>query len=287
MLLFAEVVREGGFTRAAKQLGITKQTVSERITKLEERLGVRLLERTTRRIGTTDAGAMYYERCASIAAQIAEANGEVLARQSEPAGLLRLSAPALYGRRYLGPVIRRYLLQNPKTRVEVVLSDRRVDLVEEGFDLALRIGKLDESTFAARRLGESHVYYVASPDFLRAHGTPKPQDLRTARTIGLRAHDTWRLRGREVKIAPVLVVNDLEMVCDAAIAGVGIARLPAILCSEAVRDRRLRVLFDTDVVVRSVYAVYPSRQYLPPRVRVFVDALAAEIQPMRPLSNRA
>ncbi|MFY1830695.1 LysR family transcriptional regulator, partial [Myxococcus fulvus] len=177
MLLFVSVVRAESFTRAAHQLGITKQSVSERIRNLEERLGVRLLERTTRRLRVTGAGATYYERCAAIAAQIEEANSEVRQRQLEPTGLLRVSTPMLYGRRYLTPVVAKYLALHPQARVELVLADRRVDLVEEGFDVALHIGPLDDSSLVARKLGEGAVRYVASPRFLAKHGTPSAREL--------------------------------------------------------------------------------------------------------------
>ncbi len=287
MLLFAAVVREGSFTRAARQLGITKQTASERIAKLEAGLGVRLLERTTRRLRATDAGAGYSERCALIAAQIDEANSEVQQRQAEPVGRLRVSAPVLYGRRFLAPVIADFLGRYPRARVEVVLSDRRVDLIEEGLDLAIRIGALDDSTLAARKLGDAHVYYVASPRFLAAHGAPTAADLRGARCIGMRAFETWEVDGAPAKIEPVLVVNDLEVACEAAIAGAGIARLPSLVCREAVTDGRLRVLFGpASPMRRSVYAVYPSRRYLPAKVRLFVEALAALVAPMLPLDVR-
>src|SRR5262249_30591366 len=128
MLLFAAVVREGSFTAAARKLGVTKQTTSERISNLEESLGVRLLERTTRRLRLTDSGAGYYDRCAAIAAQIDEANSEVQQLQAEPVGLLRVSSPTLYGRRYLAPVVFDFLSRFPKAQVEVVLADRRVHL---------------------------------------------------------------------------------------------------------------------------------------------------------------
>jgi DNA-binding transcriptional LysR family regulator len=284
MLLFAAVVREGGFTRAARGLGLTKQTVSERIAKLEERLGVRLLERTTRRLRTTDAGATYYERCAVIAAQIEEANAEVQRRQAEPVGLLRVSAPVLYGRQFLAPIVADYMGRYPRVRVEVVLSDRRVNLVEEGFDLAIRVGELDDSSLTARRLGEGYLYCVASPGYLLKHGTPTARTLREARCIGTRPFETWEVGGVQTKIEPVLVVNDLEVACDAAIAGLGITRVPALVCREAVRARRLRVLFGGEqAVVRPVYAVYPSRRHLPAKVRMFLDALAARGAPMQPL----
>lgn len=288
MLLFAAVVREGSFTRAARLRGITKQTVSERIARLEEQLGVRLLERTTRRLRVTDAGAAYYERCAAIAAQIDEANSEVQQRQIEPVGLLRVSAPLLYGRRFLAPIVAGYLGRYPRTRIEVVLADRRVDLIEEGLDLAVRIGNLDDSSLAARKLGEGHLYYVASPRFLAAHGTPSVRELGSARCVGVRPFETWAVGGVTVKLEPVLVVNDLEVACDAVIAGVGIARLPAIVCREAVRDGRLQVLFGPDpALLQPVYAIYPSRRYLPAKVRLFVEALAALVEPMRPLEDAA
>jgi DNA-binding transcriptional LysR family regulator len=287
MLLFAAIVREGSFTRAARQLGITKQTASERIGKLEERLGVRLLERTTRRLRVTDAGATYYERCAAIAAQIDEANSEVQQRQAEPVGLLRVSAPFLYGRRFLTPVVTDFLARYPKVRVEVVLADRRVNLIEEGFDLAIRVGALDDSSLAARKLGEGHVYYVTSPGFLAKHGIPSARDLRATRCIGFRSFETWKIRDLQNKIEPVLVVNDLEVACEAAIAGVGNAPMPALVCRDAVGDGRLRVLFGPEpAVLPAVYAVYPSRRHLPVKVRVFLDGLAALVEPMLPLEAR-
>lgn len=286
MLLFAAVVREGSFTKAARRLGITKQTTSERIGNLEQRLGVRLLERTTRRLRVTEPGAMYYERCASIAAQIDEANAEIQRRQAEPVGLLRVSAPFLYGRRFLAPVVADYLGRYPKARVEIVLADRRVDLIEEGFDVAIRIGALDDSSLAARRLGEGHIYYVASPRFRAAHAVERARDLADVRCIGLRPSETWEVLGQETKIEPVLVVNDLEVAHDAAIAGVGIAQLPGIVCREAVADGRLRVLFGPAALLRPVYAIYPSRSYLPAKVRAFVDALAQLVAPMLPLESR-
>jgi DNA-binding transcriptional LysR family regulator len=284
MLLFATVVREGSFTRAARQLGVSKQTASERVGKLEERLGVRLLERTTRTLRVTDAGAGYAERCTAIAAQIEEANQAVQARQAEPTGVLRVSTPVLYGRRYLAPIAARYLARYPQTRIELLLADRRVQLIEEGYDLAIRVGNLDDASIAARRLGEGHTYFLASPAYLRTHGRPTPKKLGQARCITLQPFETWTIDGVSTKIEPVLVVNDLEVACDAAIAGVGIVRAPSIVCREAVAKGRLVPLFtEAPALVRPVWAVYPSRRYLPVKVRVFVDLLAELVQPMEPL----
>ncbi|XXF77878.1 LysR family transcriptional regulator [Myxococcaceae bacterium GXIMD 01537] len=280
MVLFAAVVREESFTRAASKLGITKQTISERIKNLEERLGVRLLERTTRRLRVTGAGATYYERCSAIAAQIDEANSEVQQRQAEPTGLLRVSSPILYGRRYLTPVVSEYLARYPQARVELVLADRRTHLIEEGLDVAIHIGPLDDSSLVVRKLGEGAVHYVASPRFLSKYGTPSPRDLRSARCIGFSAFETWEAEGVKSRIDPVLTVNDLEVACDAAIAGVGIARVPAILCRDAVRDGRLKILFGPrPAMLRAIHVVYPSRLKLPAKVRLFVDALATLAEP--------
>lgn len=286
MVLFAAVVREGSFTRAARRLGITKQTVSERIAKLEAESRVRLLERTTRSLRLTDAGEAYAQRCALIAAQIDEANAELSRRQSEPVGALRVSAPVLYGRRFLAPVVADYLRRFPDVRVEVLLADRRVNLIEEGFDLAIRVGDLDDSSYSAKKLGDGYMYYVASPRFVAKHGAPKATALAATRCIGLSRHETWAVDGAPRKVEPVLVVNDLEMACDAAIAGIGVVRLPSLVCRDAVHDGRLQVLFrETQAQVRPVYAVYPSRAYLPAKVRLFVDALAAMVEPMLPIGD--
>jgi DNA-binding transcriptional LysR family regulator len=282
MILFATVVREGSFTGAARRIGITKQAASERIAKLESQLGVRLLERTTRKLRVTGAGATYYERCAAISAQVEEANREVQEGGDEPIGLLRIGSPPLYGRRYLAPVVNRFLTTHPGVQLELVLADRRIDLVEDGLDLAIHIGTLDDSSRVARRLGEAATYLVASPGYLAQHGAPRARDLRAARCIGFSPIEIWDVEGVKSRMEPVLVVNDLEVACEAALAGVGIARVPELLCREAVRDGRLRILFGPKpAMLRPIHAVYSSRQNLPVKVRRFVDALASHIPPPR------
>lgn len=284
MLLFAAVVREGGFTRAARVLGLTKQTVSMRIARLEQALGVRLLERTTRRVRVTESGAAYAQRCAAIALEVEQANDEVQRRQAEPVGLLRVSAPMLYGRRFLAPVIARFLGRYPGLRLELALADRRVDLIEEGIDLAIRIGALDDSSLTARKLDEGHIYYLASPRYLKTHGMPKASELRSLRCIAVRPHETWQVGAVRARIEPVLVANDLEVACAAAVGGVGLARLPSLVCAREVRAGRLVVLFAGEAPQpRPVYAVYPSRQHLPTKVRAFIDCLGELVKPMRPL----
>lgn len=288
MILFAAVVREGSFTRAAARLGITKQTASERVAKLEEALGVRLLERTTRRLRVTDAGGPYAERCAAIASAIADANREVQRAKREPTGVIRVSAPRLYGRRYLGTVIATFCERHPRMRVELVLADHRVQLIEEGLDVAIRIGELDDSSLSARKLGEASTYHVASPAYLARHGLPTRELLARARCITMRPQEVWTIDGRDVKIDPVLVVNDLEVACEAAVAGVGIARLPGIVCRDAVSRGALVILSSMPAaLVREVHAVFPSRRHLSAAVRAFLDLLSELVQPMAPLDAPA
>jgi len=277
ILLFVEVVERGGFTAAATARGASKQSVSDRIAKLERALGIRLLERTTRRVRLTDAGARYHARCASLAGQIAEANDEMRGLTTEPRGRLRVSVPVIFGRRYVMPILTSLLRRHPELELEIVLADRRVDLVNEGFDVAVRVGELDDSSLVARRIGEGRLGYVASPAFLRRHPIAHPRDLATVASIGMRARETWTLDGRRVQVSPRLVLNDLETTCEAAIAGLGVARLPSFVFAPEVSARKLRELFpDAPSLVEPVHIVYPSRLHLAPKVRVFVDAVAKQ-----------
>jgi DNA-binding transcriptional LysR family regulator len=278
MLLFAEVLRSGSFTGAAARLGLTKQTVSARIARLEGALGVRLIERTTRRLRATEEGALYQERCAAIARQIREANEEVSSRQAEPTGLLRVSAPYLYGRRFLSPVIARYARLYPGAQLEVALGDRRVDLLEEGFDLAIRINPEEDSSLSARRVGESRVSYVASPALLRRAGSRRPERVLQLPCVGTRASETWELGGQRHRIAPRVVVNDLELACDAVVAGAGVARLPGLVCGGLLAEGRLQEVWPEEGRPVAVYAVFPSRKHLSAKVRAFIDLLSTEVE---------
>lgn len=284
MLVFAAVVRTGAFTRAATELGMTKQGVSERIVRLERALQVRLLERTTRRLRPTEAGAAYYERCQAIATAVAEANDLARQRQSEPVGRLRVACPTLYGRRFLAPVVATYLERHPRMQVVITLANRPVDLIADGFDLAIQIGRLKDSSYTARRLGDGYLYFVASPGYLRTHGTPTRADLPKVPCLGFEAVEHWRLDDELVEVTPAVAMNDLESLCDLAVAGVGIARLPGLVCQEAVRDGRLVRLFpEARVSVRPVSALYPSRTFLPVKVERFLDLLGTLVTPMTPL----
>ena len=286
MLVFAAVVRAGTFTRAALELGLTKQGVSERIARLERVLHVRLLERTTRRLRTTEAGAAYFERCQAIATAIDEANDQARQRQSEPVGRLRVASPTLYGRRFLGPVVASYLARYPRMQVEISLINRPVDVIADGFDLAIHIGRLKDSDLTTRRLGDGYLYFVASPSYLDTFGMPDPADLSTVRCLGFAATEQWRIDDATVRVAPIAVINDLEALCDLAIAGAGVARLPGLVCQDAIGDGRLVRLFpEARVPLRPVSVLYPSRTFLPAKVEHFLEALGSLVPPMTPLTT--
>ncbi len=279
MLVFAQVVQQESFTRAARKIGLSKQAVSERVGRLEEALGVKLLHRTTRSLHPTDAGAGYARACLSILAQVEEANAEVMSHQVEPSGLLRVSVPVVYGRRFLGPVVAQFLARYPRVRLEVVLTNRRTHLVDDGVDLAIRVGELDDSNLVAKLLGWGEVSIVGSPDYLCRLRREGNENLSEARVISLRGQETWTLGSTSVRVDPVLVVDDLELVQKAAIAGVGLARLPSFISSDAMSQGTLEHAFpDIAPERRPVYAVWPAREYLPPKVRLFVDAIAENIQ---------
>jgi DNA-binding transcriptional LysR family regulator len=284
MTAFVKVVDAGGFTPAARDLSLPKSTVSRQITALEERLGVRLLERTTRSVRPTEAGRSFYERCARIVSDVAEAEDAVMQSQREPRGTLRVSVPVSLGVRTLGPMLGRFLTAHPGVHLEASLSDRRVELVEEGFDLAIRVGQLQDSSLIARRLAPAPMVMAASPAYLAARGTPsRPEDLRDhaclqyeyARTAG------WRLvdDGREI-VVPVsgpFVANNGDILRDAAVEGLGLTMAPDFILRPELASGRLVPVLEAHVLRNSaVWAVYPESRHLSTKVRAFVDALVAE-----------
>ncbi len=280
MSLYVELLRAGSFTRAARKLGITKQTLSQHIANLEKALGVRLLERTTRQMRATEIGAAFGERCSAIAALIEQATAEAQRGQVQPIGLLRLSAPVLYGRRFLMPTVSAFARRYPQTRVDVVLSDRHVNLIEEGFDLAIRVGALDDSSLVAHKLGQGMVFCVAAPGFLAEQTVLRPQDLGNVRCVGTRTVESWLIGAESVKVEPAVMVNDLEAACEAAVEGAGVARLPLIICRNEIANGRLTILFGPEPAARrNIYVLYPSRDNLPSKVRLFIEMLEPLVEP--------
>lgn len=286
IVVFARVVDTGSFTAAARELGMPKSTVSRKVSDLEERLGARLLQRTTRKLHLTDVGTTYYQHARRVVDEIEEAELAVTRMQQSPRGLLRITTPVNFG--YLGSIVVSFLQRYPQVRVEMFGTDRMVDLVEEGFDLAIRAGPLADSSLIARPLGAEQNLLVASPSFLA--NTPAPQtpaDLAHTDCVafgGFSDPTTWRLaRGGKMsafRVAARLIVNDFDDVCRAAIAGLGIAMLPIDRCAGPLRTGELvRVLPDWSSSEVQIYAVYPSTRYLSPKVSAFLEHLRAHTSP--------
>lgn len=283
---FEAVVRLGSFTRAASELGVARSTLSDRVARLENELGVRLLQRTTRSVRATEAGALYYRRCAQIIGQVEEAAREVQALQAVPSGRLRLGSPRLFGRAFLGPLLTRYMKAWPEVKVELFLTDREVNLVEEGFDLAIHIGNLKDSGYVVRHLGPALRYFVASREFLEKHGEPESlASLARWPCVGRETSEVWRCAGEEVKVEPRAVVNSLGMCLDAVKEGLGVGCLPPVLCHKGLASGELVALFE-GATVRSgaISLLYPSRHFMAPKVRILADMIAEEVGPL--LSRR-
>lgn len=277
--LFVQVVRSGSFTAAARELGIQTSSVSRRISNLEESLSTRLLQRTSRRLHLTDEGRLFFTRAEQAVDGLEDAKLELLGMHGVPRGSVRVAAPLAFG--FLGPIFASFLERHPEVQVEVSCSDRIVELVEEGFDLAIRAGPLADSALIARRLGSLPKFLYASPAYLSSRGSPTElSDLEghDCLAFGSSRGATWRLvsgRSRsEVAVTPKLAVNDYELLRRATLAGLGVALLPEPDCVPAEQAGELeRVLPEWSAEETPVHAVYPSARYLSTAVRALVDHL--------------
>ncbi|MGH8353547.1 MAG: LysR family transcriptional regulator [Pseudomonas sp.] len=276
-LIFTRVVECHSFTQAAQSLGMQKSTVSRRIALLEERLGVRLINRTTRKLRLTEVGQAYYERCRQIMLDFAEAEQAVMQLQQEPSGLLRITAPIEFGQLFLGQVLGAFMRQYPQITAEVEITSRNVDPVEEGVDIAIMVGQPQDSTLIARKLFESGRRLFASPDYLAAYGTPRSAaELVNHRAILLLtdAPRYWPLIGENVPCQRMLACNNITFAREAALAGAGIAGLPLIITEAAVQSGRLvELLPEVRLPSGEIYAVYPSRRFQAMKVKAFLDFL--------------
>ncbi|MBN1207261.1 MAG: LysR family transcriptional regulator [Myxococcaceae bacterium] len=287
MRLFARVVEVGSFTAAARLLGMPKQTVSRRIAELEQRLGVQLLHRTTRRLHPTAAGAAYAERCAELVRLAEEANRAVTDAQQIPRGVLRVTADPVFGEAFLSGLVVEYASRWPEVHVEVVLTGRRVDLVEEGFDLAFRVGRVEEPTLTATRLGPARIRYCASSEYLARRGVPtRPEELLGHECILIAAEGApvrWPFRGGTgdmmLPVSGRLRFNSFVMAHAAALNGLGIALFPEFACVEDFQRKRLVPVLEDWVAedVGAVWLVHPAHRYLAARVRTFIDLALARL----------
>ncbi len=281
--IFVKVVELSSFTAAAEALESSQPVVSKAVTRLEEKLGARLLNRTTRRLSLTEAGAELYRRSARALQEIENAKHEVARFQTEPRGTLRLAAPMSFSILHLGPFIHDFLQQYPGVSVELNMSDQQVELVDAGYDLALRIGHLTDSSLVARKITPCRQVMCASPTYLERHGTPeRPEDLLEHNCIVYSYLSTpreWRLTDAdgETHVVPVngtLHSNNGLVNRAAAVAGAGIVLLPTFYIGEEMKSGALQqVLADFKPPEIDVHAVYPERRNLMPKVRAFIDAL--------------
>lgn len=280
LLVFAKVVQAGGFTAAARGLRMPKSTVSRKVSELEERVGAQLLQRTTRKLRLTEVGQAYYEHCARIVAEAEAAELAVTRLQSAPHGLLRVTAPLTFS--MLGPLVADFMKSYPEVQIELVCTDRTVDLMEEGFDVAIRAGKLADSSLMARRLGSIERLVVASPSYVKARGAPKtPKELEKHECLLFgsgRENNVWSLhagnRSVEVSLSSRFVVNEPDMLRAVTLAGAGISLLPNIYCTTDINAGSLQhILPDWTSPGAPVHAVYPSTRHHSPKVTAFVDFL--------------
>jgi DNA-binding transcriptional LysR family regulator len=282
MAIFARVVEAQSFTAAAAQLGMSRSAVSKAIAGLEDRLGARLLNRTTRRLALTEVGRAFYERCARIVADAEDAELAVSRLQAAPRGILRVNAPVSFGVLHLAPALPDFMQRYPELRVEIDLADRTVDLIEEGYDLAVRIGALADSSLIARRLADNHMVVCAAPAYWQRRGRPgEPRDLAGHACITYayqRSPNEWPFVGPAgrftVRVEGPLLSNNGDLALVAALAGLGVVVLPCFLCGPHLAAGRLEpVLADWMPPPTGIHAVYPHGRHLSAKVRAFVDFL--------------
>lgn len=282
MQVFAAVVDAGSFVGASDALEMSKPAVSRYVAELESRLGVRLLNRTTRKLSLTEEGDVFYARCKALLDNVEEAEAEITARKGEAAGLLKVTAPQTFGLLYLAPLWALFMARHPKVRVDVMLSDRVTDLVEEGFDLAVRIARLPSSSLVSRKLATTRMILCASPAYLKRRGQPKtPADLvnhEIASYSLLSMGETWEFDGPDghvvAPVSPRLRSNSGDTCRAVALAHGGIILQPSFLVGADIRAGTLVELMPEFRSIRlDMFAVYPSRKFVSPKVRLLIDFL--------------
>ncbi|WP_303905502.1 LysR family transcriptional regulator [Thiohalomonas denitrificans] len=280
---FTAVVDAGSFSAAAERLGIAKSAVSRRVTDLESHLGVQLLRRTTRRLSMTEAGRDFHRRATLLLAEWEEATQSVTEGQQTLRGRIRLAAPLSFGLLHLNPALTAFCAEHPGVVPDVDLNDRSISLVDEGFDLAVRIGYLADSTLIARALAPVRMVLCASPEYLARHGTPRtPRELADHQGLvyaNVPESQQWRFadrqgHGESVRVPVRLRANNGDLLLDAAVAGLGVLASPTFLAYRVIAEGRLVPLLpDYRLSTAYAYVVYPSRRFVPRRVRVLVDFL--------------
>jgi len=286
MAVFVRVIECGSFSKAADRLGVSKSAVSKQVARLEDRLGTRLLNRTTRQLSLTEVGARLFERAQRIVAEAEAAEAEAGSMQSHPSGTLRVAAGVSFGQEHLAALLPALLAKFPDLSIDLVLNDRFVDLVEEGYDLAVRVGDLADSALRARRLATARMVAAASPDYLARRGTPAhPRDLAQHDCLGyayLGTGFTWRFEGEDgpidVRFTPRMQSNNGNALLSAAAGGLGVVMMPSFILATRIRDGSMTpILQDFEAKPRGLYAVYPPGRPVAAKVRAFIDHLVDEL----------
>ncbi len=285
--VFVRVVDAGSFTRAAEQLRLSRPVVSKYVSRLEDRLGVRLLNRTTRRLSLTEAGRIFHERCARGLQDIEQAEAEVSRLQENPRGVLRLNTPMSFGILHIAPLLPEFQASYPDITIDMNLDDRQVDVIEEGFDVSVRIAELPDSSLVARRLAPCRHAVVATPAYLERNGTPRtPKDLSDHNILAFSyqaSMDDWHFiapdkRPVSVAVSGELQANNSLALREALLAGAGIMRTPTFVVGHDIQAGRvIPLLPNYQALEVSIFLVYPQRRHLSPKVRAFADFIAGKI----------
>lgn len=279
---FVAVVEQGGFTAAGRQLNVSTSFVSRQVTRLENRLDVRLLQRTTRKVHLTDMGQVYYERSREILDQLESLESEMADLQEKPRGLVRITAAGEYAERFVAPAVAKFVKKYPEVSVELIASMQVVDIIDEGFDIAIRMSALTDSSLIARKVEQRRIMVCASPAYLQEHGRPKtPEDLRTHNCL-MFPDMPWRFkypdRIQEVKVRGSWNSNNGRILVAAARQGIGVVRFSEYYLESLVNTGELEiVLQDYEVADAATWIIYPNRRHLPTRVRYLVEFLLGEL----------
>ena len=283
MRTFVAVVNEGSFSKAATTTQLSPQLVSKYIAKLEEQLHTRLLNRTTRKVSVTEAGSQYFIHAQQILLSIDEMEAQLGGLQQLPKGILRISAPVSFALKHMAKLVTDFQSRYPSVTVDLQLSDRKVDIVEEGFDVALRIGQLESSSLIAKKIAPIRVVLCASPDYLNIHGTPKRlEDLEAHRylhysymNIDTKGQVFKYLKAKQLKESSVFRSNNGDVLVEAAIEGAGLVLQPTFIASKALNAGKLVIVLpEYEPTPIGLYAIYAHRKLLPHKIRCFIDFMA-------------
>ena len=288
VVIFTEVVKCHGFSAAAEKTGHSTSYISKEVNKLEARLGVRLLNRTTRSISLTAQGKVYYQQCLQMVFDAEQTLGELDQQNIEPKGVLKISCPIALSQRYLEPVVAEFMSTYPEVQLDIDLNDRHVDVVQDGFDLVIRAtSQLEESSLICRKLFSCHAYTLATPGYIEKHGLPTHPEQLTEHACfcysNLKSPNRWQYQDNKqknfsVEVKPTLVCNSAQMELSVLLAGLGICRLPEFVIEKELAENKLTILFDDLPKANvDVFAIYPSRKHLSPKVRCFIDLLIERV----------